>query len=288
MEAVEPTGGRVLETATASLAYDEQGTGEAVVLLHSGLVDRQMWDPQLRALASRFRTVRYDLQGYGRSSATAPGTNREECLAVLDGLDIDQCHLVGASFGAEVALDVALGHPDRVRSLALLGPVIGGHDYEEESEEWERTVATYEASVAAFERGDLERAADLEVELWVVGAGRTAAEVDGSVREFVHRLDLEALRNDAGGRQRPDASDLEPPAIDRLRDLSVPMLAVVGEHDLPHVQDAVRRLVQEVPDARQVVIEAAGHLPSLEQPVEVTTALLAFLDGTSDRPEGTA
>lgn len=270
----------VVETPTARLAYDERGSGEAVVFVHSGITDCQMWDPQFSVLSGfveRYRTVRYDFQGFGDSTATGPGTNREELRALLDGLGVDRAHLVGASFGGGVALDAALCHPERVRSLTLVGPAVGGHDYDDDSPTWGRVEALYGRSIEAFEAGDLERAAELEVELWVVGPEREVEAVDAGLREQVYRMDLAALRNEAVGR-RPDETDLDPPAIERLGELEVPTLVVVGEYDLPHVHDATRRLEQEVPDAHRVVVEDAAHLPSLERPMAFTDAVVGFLD----------
>lgn len=272
------TGSGVLETSTARLAYDDRGTGEPVVFVHSGITDRRMWDPQFAAFAEHYRATRYDIQGFGDSTATAPGTNRGELRALLDGLDIDRAHLVGASFGGGIALETALCHPDRVRSLTLVGPAVGGHDYEEDSSTWERVETLYERSVEAFETGDLTRAAELEVELWVVGPERRPGSVGADLRKRVLEMNLAALRNEAAGRQRPDETDLDPPAIERLGELRAPTLVVAGEYDPPHVHDAVRRLEREA-GARRVVIEGAAHLPSLERPTAFTEAVVEFLDG---------
>lgn len=269
----------VLETPTADLAYDVQGTGDAVVFVHSGITDRRMWDPQFGddgGFTERYRIVRYDLQGFGESTATAAGTNREELVALLDGLGIERVHLVGASFGGGVALDAALESPERVRSLVLVGPSVGGHDYEEGSPTWARAEDLYARSVEACEAGDLERAARLEVELWVVGPDRAAGEVDADLRERVTRMNLAALRREAAGR-RPDETDLDPPAVERLNGLDVPALVVMGEYDLPHVHDAARRIERDSPGARRIVIGNAAHLPSLERPQAFADAVLGFL-----------
>ena len=274
-----------VETGAATLAYDEAGEGDAVVLVHSGITDRRMWDPQFEALAERYRTVRYDLQGWGDSQATGGGTHRGDLVALLDALDLDRVHLVGSSFGAGVALDATLERPERVRSLTLVGPSVGGHDYEEVSPVWDRVVERYEASVAAFEAGDYRAAAEQEVALWAVGPEREATAVDAAVREWITEMDAAALRREAAGR-REDASALDPLAVYRLADLAVPLLVVVGEFDLPSVHDAVDRLGDDVPDVRVVVLDGTAHLPSVERPEAVTGLLDEFWSGLP-RPEGT-
>ncbi|MFC5970171.1 alpha/beta fold hydrolase [Halomarina salina] len=279
------TRGDRLDAGSATLAYDDVGGGDTVVFVHSGITDRRMWDPQVEALADRYRTVRYDLQGWGESRATGEGTHREELLALLDALDLDDVHLVGCSFGAGVALDATLERPERVRSLTLVGPTVGGHDYEEptDSPVWDGVAERYEASVEAFEAGKFRAAAEHEVALWLVGPEREQAVVPDPVREWVTEMDEAALRREAAGR-REDASDLDPPAVERLPDLAVPLLVVVGEYDLPSVHDAVERLVGEVPRVRLEVVDATAHLPSVERPAAVTALLAAFWGGL---PEGT-
>jgi pimeloyl-ACP methyl ester carboxylesterase len=268
---------RVLETPTARLAYDERGSGEPVVFVHSGITDRRMWDPVVERFGERYRAVRYDRPGFGGSVVTGPGTDRGDLLGVLDALGIDRAHLVGASYGAGIALDTALSHPERVRSLTLVGPAIGGHDYEEDSATWDRVESLYERSVEAFEAGDIERAAELEVRLWVVGPERDPGVVDPALRERVTAMDRAALESESRGDQREDETALDPPAVERLSELSVPVLAVVGEYDLALVHDAVARL--EEAGAERVVLADSAHLPSLERPDEFDEAVSTFLAG---------
>lgn len=273
----------VVETPTARLAYDCAGAGDAVVLVHSGITDRRMWDPLFSTLAERYRTVRYDMQGFGDSVAVADGTNREELLALLDALGVDRAHVVACSFGASVALDAALEHPERFRTLTLVGPTVGGHEFDEpdDSAVWDRVEELYEASVDAFAAGRYREAAEHEVALWVVGPERETQTVDASVREWVIEMDEAALWDEAAGR-RADATDLDPPAIDRLETLAVPLFVLVGEFDLAIVSDAVRILVERAPDVRHSVVAGTAHLPSVERPDTVLDRLAEFWDGVAE------
>lgn len=268
----------VVETETASLAYDEAGTGPPVVLVHSGITDRRMWDPLVAVLADRYRTIRYDMQGFGESTATSEGTNRDELIGLVDALGVKGAHVVACSFGASVALDATLEHPERARSLTLIGPTVGGHEYEGSDDDpvWTRVEALYDASVAAYEAGDYAAAAEHEVALWVVGPGRSPEAVDAGLLAWVAEMNGAALRNEAAGRRRPDVSRLDPPAVDRLETLAVPLHVVVGADDLPVVGDAARTLVDRVPGARLSVVTGAAHLPSVERPDVVTDLLVGF------------
>src|ERR1044071_8135566 len=94
------------------LYYEALGEGPAVVLVHGGLVDSRLWDAQMRPLSKRFRVVRYDIRGYGRSAApTGEYQPLEDLRALLDYLKIDKATLVGLSLGGIVAADMALEHP---------------------------------------------------------------------------------------------------------------------------------------------------------------------------------
>src|SRR5256885_3985448 len=96
------------------LAYDDEGAGPAVVLVHAGIADRRMWRPLTDLLASRHRVVAYDLRGYGESTPPTPSlAHHDDLVGLLDALGIEHATLVGCSFGGAVAVDTALAYPDR-------------------------------------------------------------------------------------------------------------------------------------------------------------------------------
>ena len=109
------------------LYYESRGQGPAVVLLHGGLNDSRLWDEQMRPLSKRFRVVRYDLRGFGRSNAEkVEFWPPEDLRALLDFLKIEKATLVGLSLGGIIAADFALEHPERVERLVLVGPGLRG------------------------------------------------------------------------------------------------------------------------------------------------------------------
>ncbi|WP_244933187.1 alpha/beta fold hydrolase [Micromonospora tulbaghiae] len=155
----------------AQLAYDESGTGTAVVLLHAGIADRRMWRGQIPALAQRHRVIALDLRGYGDSELPpAPFAHHDDVIGLLDALGIEQAALVGCSFGGRVAVDTALAHPERVSALALFGAPVSGNEWSEETEQlWDELVGDVDPE-------DFAATAAGEVRFWVVGprtAGRS-------------------------------------------------------------------------------------------------------------------
>ena len=99
-----------------------------MVLIHAFSVDRRMWAPQIALLEHRFRVVRYDLRGHGKSEGpSAPYAPHEDLRSVLDALDISRATLIGLSAGATIATDFAIAYPNRVARLVLASPGLSGH-----------------------------------------------------------------------------------------------------------------------------------------------------------------
>jgi 3-oxoadipate enol-lactonase len=112
------------------LAYDVTGTGPAVVLLHSTVCDRRMWDPQWPVLAEAgYRVMRCDFRGFGSTPVPqGPYSDADDVLDVADELGLGPIALVGSSHGGKVALEIAARQPERVTALALLCSAMPGHE----------------------------------------------------------------------------------------------------------------------------------------------------------------
>ena len=106
------------------------GDGPPILLVHAGIVDSRAWDPLVPYLATAgYRVIRYDVRGYGQSTTDdIEFSNREDLLAVLDGVGVDRAVLVGNSRGATICLDTALETPERAIALGWVGGGIGGFD----------------------------------------------------------------------------------------------------------------------------------------------------------------
>ncbi len=248
------------------------------MLVHAGIADLRMWDDQIPALAGRYRVVRYDMRGFGRSSnSMGPYAHYTDLKAVIDALGLEQPRLVGCSKGGGAVLDFALQYPGRARALVLSGTVPGGYQFSGEPP------AKWNEIVAAFRAGDLARTAELDVEFWVDGPRRSPEQVDAAVRERVRAMDLIALTNEASaqGREQP----LDPPAAGRLGEVSVPVLVIVGELDDRSVVLGSQYLAAGLPNARYVVMPGTAHVPNMERPQEFNQLVGEFLStqGTDRR-----
>ena len=242
-----------------TLTVEEEGEGPPFLLLHAGVSERHMWDPQWRWLPSRFRAVRWDWRGYGDTPhVPGPYSYAADVVRVLDALGIERATLMGCSFAGGVEIQVAIEHPDRVERLVVVGTGLPGFEAKEPPEV-ERLFAQMGD---AFAREDVETALGLAERLWLVGPRRSAADVDagylGRARELLWRSD----RPDNGA----TFADADWSAIGRLGEIRAPTLVVVGDEDVPGIIEACERLAAEVPNVRFERIAGAAHLPNLERP----------------------
>lgn len=264
----------------AGIAFDERGSGSPLVLVHSGVADRRMWDPQLPALAVGHRVIRYDARGFGESlPPLGAWSQHTDLLGLLDELLISRTHLVGTSMGAGIAVEAALARPNSIDSLVLAAP--GGALFGDSPPELRPVWA---AEVAALDRGDVDGAVEVNLRAWVDGPERAADAVDPEIRAFVGRMQREAFELPEWDQEMAPEHELSPRAADRFAEITCPILVVVGDGDQPSVRETAERLVAEAPDARLVVWRGVAHVLTLERPDEFAALVLAFLGEVEAAP----
>ncbi|WP_426404104.1 alpha/beta fold hydrolase [Streptomyces sp. R-07] len=253
-----------------TLSHDLAGTGPStVVLLHSGVCDRRMWDGQFPALAAAgHRVVRCDLRGFGGSPIDAPHTHAEDVRELLDHLGAERAAVVGSSFGGRVALELAAAHPGRVSALALLGSAVPGMEPSDELRAWDAR------EEALLDAGEIDAAVELNVGTWLgPEAGEAARALVRDAQRRAFDLQLAA----------PEEHHPVAPEVTRedLARIQAPALVAVGAHDLPDFRAFADELGRLLPAARRVDLDWAGHLPALERPEETARLLVAFLAETA-------
>lgn len=256
----------VAELNGAQIAYELTGSGPLVTLVHAGIADRTMWRDTVPALAGEFTVLTYDQRGFGDSSLPAgPATYTDDLRALLDHLGIVETALVGVSMGGRAALELTLLHPERVTHLVLVGAGLPDWDW---SAEVERAT---DAETAAIEAGDIEGAIAVMVEFWV---GSASAEV----RELSAEMQRRAFAIPVPDPEPSSPPPLDPPASQRLGEIAVPTLVVVGENDIEDMRRIADVLASGIPGAHKVSMAEAAHLPPLERPDEFNRILLDFLN----------
>lgn len=266
LEAQAPEG-EFLRMGADRIYYEAAGQGEPVVLLHGGLTHSGIWEAQFRRFAGRFRVVRYDRRGHGRSSVPDSSYSPVTDLQVLlDHLEARPAVLIGASAGGRIALEFAVHHRERVSALVLVGPVVSGYGYSEHFAKRGRR------NMAPLADGDVEAT----VSNWVSDPYLLATD-ESDVRERLRGLmepfaEKRFIRFDSDLAVAPAS-----PALDPLETLDVPTLIVVGEADAPDVHAHAGAIDSRLPDSRRVVVRRAGHLVALERPELFDRVVLDFL-----------
>lgn len=251
---------------SVEVSYSVDGPADApvVVLSNSLGADRGMWDPQVPALAERYRVVTYDTRGHG-SSPVPPGPYSiddltDDLVALLDRLDVRRAHLVGLSLGGMTAMRLAAREPDRVDRLVLLctSAHIGGTTYAE------RAVVARAQGTAAL--------APAVVDRWLTPEF-AAAHADVVAR-------LEAMV--AGTADEGYAGCCEALAVLDLREnlarIAAPTLVVSGGEDPALPPEHQQRIVEGIANSSLLTVSPAAHLANVEQPLQVTGAVLGHLE----------
>ncbi len=250
------------------LYYQAAGAGDPVILIHAFTLDTRMWDDQFGVLASDFRVIRYDARGYGKSALPKVGepySHVADLDQLLVKLDAPKPHLVGLSMGGRFALDYAVTYPDRLRSLIVIDGVVGGWQW---SKEW---LVSYAPIVAAGKRGDIPRAKELWLGHPLFAPARAKPAVAARLKLMVD--DYSGWHFVHPNEERP----IIPPTVAQLGKIRVPTLAMVGSRDLPDFQRVAQTIERNVPKARRMTIEGAGHMANMESPEAINQAVHDFL-----------
>ena len=262
----------IAELNGAQIAYEMHGSGPTVTLIHEGIADRRMWRETLPVLAPDFTVLTYDQRGFGDSSLpSGPATYVDDLRGLLDHLGLERTTLVGASLGGRVALELALLQSERVDGLVLAAAGLADWDWSDEVKRFG------EEEEEAYESGDLDRAVELNLKLWVDGPRRTSDAVDPAMRAFVGQMQRRAFEIPLPDPPPTASPPLEPPARERLGDIAIPTLVVVGDEDVEDMKQIADVLAERIPGARKVTLPDTAHMIPLERPQEFNRILLDFL-----------
>ena len=250
------------------LYYEVNGTGPAIVLIHGGQLDSRMWDDQVPVLAHRFTVIRYDVRGFGGSGMPdRPYSDADDLDGLLGYLKIADAHVVGLSLGGRIAVDLAVAHPRRVRSLTLAGPGLAGH---ESPNSQEADLRMWNLIQAARDDGP-----ESVTELWLKDPFMAPAMEQARLVSQLRRLARENAHCWLGNPVLQRSP--KPLAATRLNEIKVPTLLVLGDRDVPQIKATIATLEKGIKGSKSVVIKGAGHMVNMEKPDEFNRALLNFL-----------
>jgi pimeloyl-ACP methyl ester carboxylesterase len=258
-----------IEANNTKFYYEMDGSGFPLVCVHAGIADNRMWNEQFHVFAEKYQTIRYDRRGFGQTKMVVGDFSlHNDLYEVLNALNIKQAIFVACSQGGKTAINFTLEHPEMTKALILVGSALGGFEFDGESPKQEAELEKAE------EAGDLERVNELEIQIWVDGQGRTPDQVDPKVRELAKDMNWIALQTPQNlGNEIP----LEPAAVNRLAEIKVPTLVVIGDRDTNWALAASDFLARNIPNAKKVTMNNVAHLPNMEKPEEFNKQVFSFL-----------
>lgn len=252
--------------APTPLAYEERGSGPALVLVHGHPFSRCMWRGQLDSLSDAFRVVAPDLPGYGESPARgetiAPRGLADAVIELLDAIAVERATVVGLSLGGLVAMELGLGYPERVTGVVLTATTAAPLT-PEEAEMRRETASRLERE------GMLDHALEMAGRLFGPAARRDATLVLPILETMLTTSPAGAAAALRGRAERPPYDRL-------LGELRVPALILAGDADFFSTAEITEQLVASLPDPEVVILPGVGHLPNLEMPARFDAVVRRF------------
>ena len=249
--------------------YESRGEGEPVLLIHGLGSSTEDWEPQVAALARRYRVLTYDVRGHGRTAKPKGRYSMkqfaDDAAAFLDHLGLHSAHVVGISMGGMIALQLATDHPQLLRSLCIVnsGPELV-------LKTWRQKIAIYQRFAIVRLMGMRKMGEVLAKVLFV------RAEHERERRTFVERWS----RNDPRAYLRSLRALIGWTVSARLGSIRCPTLVIAADSDYTPVAFK-EEYTKRIPGAQLVVIPESRHMLPVERPEEFNTALLRFLSGVS-------
>jgi len=265
------------EVNKTKLYYEIAGKGESLVLIHGSFGDRRFWDLQFYDLSKKYKVLRYDLRGFGRSALPKENEiyrDADDLNALIDFLGIKKAHLCGLSFGSFVVFDFALSHPDKCLSLIPIGPRVAGDDLDEYKTPNVDTLRPIIAMVIDIAK--TKGAKEATNYLWTGDHAMGKAVVTTRTRHALLKMGYEySWWRYLHGNKREFAF---PMAIKKLNEIKIPTLIVTAEYDLALCKDVATMMAKEIPGAKLISIKGAGHIMNMDQPNEFNKAILEFIN----------
>jgi 3-oxoadipate enol-lactonase len=245
--------------------YTVEGSGPWLVMSHSLACDSAMWREQAEPLAKRFKVLRYDTRGHGRSDAPAgPYTLdmlAEDVKGLFDALGVREAHWIGLSLGGMIGQTLALKHPSALKSLVLADTT--SRNPPEAWPMWKERIEVAEAKgMGALVESTLAR--------WFTEPYRKAR--PDRIRPIADVIRATPVAGYVGCCHAIPKIDLTA----RLKEIRVPVLAIAGVEDV--AAPGTRAIHEAVPGSELVLIPSASHISNIEQPEAFNQALTRFYD----------
>jgi 3-oxoadipate enol-lactonase len=248
------------------LYYEAAGAGQPLVLVHGFTLDTRMWDDQWDVFAAKYRVVRYDVRGFGRSDLpSAAYADYIDLDAVVQHLGLQRPHVIGLSMGGGIAADYAANFPDGLRSLTLIDSTLGGYAFPE----------SFRSGVV-FGPIAQSQGVKAAIDAWVAHPFFVPAAEQPAVLARLNEI-VGAYHGYVWTAQTVLQEQPVTPTAEALGNIKVPALVIVGERDIPEFREVAKHMADNIAGAKLVVVPNVGHMSNMEAPEVVNEAILSFL-----------
>lgn len=252
-----------------NLAYTDRGSGMPLVFLHAFPLNRSMWEPQVKALATRYRVIAPDLRGHGESDAPLWRYTMDQfagdVVGLLDHLSLARAVFIGLSMGGYILLALQRKYPERLQALVLA-------DTRAQADTEEGRLNRFALAQVAYREGAGAVAEAMLPRLLSPASLQGRPDLVGQVRAIITSNQVSGIAGDLMAMaDRPDSVPI-------LKQIACPTLVIVGEADQATPPTDARLMAEAIPGARLGIILQAGHLANLEQPEAFNRAVISFLE----------
>ncbi len=246
-----------------NLAYEEHGTGTPVILAHGFPFNRSIWYPIVPSLKQKARLILPDLRGHGQSPVPegvySMRLMAEDLRALMDSLQIEKAVLAGHSMGGYVSLAFAKAYPQRVAGMALVATQAAADSPERR--------AGRQHMIEEMRRKGIKAVAD-----GMAPALTCQPELVESLRKMIMLMNPKGATSSLKGMaERPNAQEW-------LSAITVPSVVIAGVEDKIIPLERPKVMTQLLGRAWLVEVNGAGHMPMMEQPEAVSTAILQLIN----------
>ena len=260
-----------IEANGIDINYEIAGEGPWITMSHSLACNLRMWDPQMQVLTKKYKVLRYDTRGHGQSGAPSGDYTLEQLAddvkALLDALKIKQTHWMGLSMGGMIGQTFALKYPGVFQSMVLADTT--SRRPPDAAKMWAERIQN------AQQKG-MEALVETTLERWFTEPYRNAH------KDVMARIGNDIRNTPVAGFVGCCQAISKIDVTDRLKEVRIPTLIMVGEHDHGTPPEAARAIHENLPGSELKIIPSAAHLSNIEQTQIFNEAMLGFLGRVSN------
>jgi 3-oxoadipate enol-lactonase len=259
------------------LYYEVAGSGHPILFIHAGIADCSMWDEPFAFFSHNFRVIRYDTRGFGKSrTETTEFSNQQDIIDLFAHLGVNKATIIGISRGGQIAIDFTIEHPEFSSALIPVAAGVSGFVYQPgDNEKARREYEVFIHMDELWESKSFDELAELEAHVWADGPSQPVGRASIWIRDYIHNMvKANYARQDGIATARP----LNPPAVDRLGQIRLPTLILVGEYDTSGTLAMADKLEKDILGARKISFPDSAHMLPMEHPHRFNELVLNFLE----------